>query len=78
MDCIHAALQFNQLCPKGSTVEIVLKSGERLSARTERPAFVGGGLALVELQGRPGPFQVELVRPTSETRRDCPTQAERS
>ena len=69
MDCLNAALQFNQLCPKGSTVEVVLKSGERLSAKTTGPAFVWGGLALVELQGRPGPFQVELVRPTSEVLR---------
>jgi len=78
MDCIHAALQFNQLCPKGSTVEIVLKSGERLSAKTDGPAFVWGGLALVELQGRPGPFQVELVQPTGETHRDGAAQADRS
>jgi len=66
MDCIRAALQFNQLCPKGSTVQVVLKSGERLTAKTVGPAFVWGGLALVELQGRPGPFQVELVRPLGE------------
>ena len=66
MDCFNAALQFNQLCPKGSTVEVVLRSGARLSAKTVGPAFVWGGLALVELQGRPGPFQVELVRPTGE------------
>jgi len=66
MDCINAALQFNQLCPKGSTAEVVLRSGARLSAKTVGPAFVWGGLALVELQGRPGAFQVELVRPTGE------------
>jgi len=70
MDCIHAALQFNQLCPKGATVEVVLRSGERLSAKTVGPAFVWGGLALVELQGRPGPFQVELVRPAGEVQLD--------
>lgn len=66
MDCFSVALRFNQLCPKGSTVEVALKSGERLSAKTAGPAFVWGGLALVELQGRPGPFQVELLRPTGE------------
>lgn len=65
MHCIRAALQFNQLCPKGSTVEVVLRSGER-STKTVGPAFVWGGLALVELQGRPGPFQVEFVRPIVE------------
>ena len=68
MDCIRAALQFNQHCPEGATVEVVLRSGERLSAKTVGPAFVWGGLALVELQGRPGPFQVELVRPIGEMR----------
>lgn len=66
MDRIRAALQFNQLCSKGSAVEVVLKSGERMSAKTAGLAFVWGGLALVELQGRPGPFQVELVRPIGE------------
>ena len=71
MDCIHAALQFNQICPKGSTVEVVLKSGERLSAKTAGSAYVWGGLALVELQGRSGPFQVEIVRPIGELRAGC-------
>jgi len=66
MNCFNAALQFNQLCPKGSAVEVVLRSGERMSAKTAGLAFVWGGLALVELQGRPGPFQVELVRPACE------------
>lgn len=70
MDCLNAALRFNQLCPKGSTVEVALKSGERLRARTAGPAFVWGGLALVDLQGRPGPFQVELLRPTGEVHLD--------
>lgn len=70
MNCLDAALRFNQCCPKGSAVEVQLKSGERLSANTAGPAFVWSGLALVELQGRPGPFQVELVRPTAETRRE--------
>lgn len=64
MNCLDAALRFNQLCPKGSSVVVALKSGERLSAKTVGPAFVWGDLALVELQGRPGLFQVELVQPT--------------
>lgn len=63
MDCFSATLRFNLLCPRGSAVEVVLKSGEHLSAKTAGPAFVWSGLALVELQGRSGPFQVELVRP---------------
>lgn len=65
MNCLDAALRFNQLCPKGSTVEVALKSGRRLSAKTTGPAFVWGGFALVELQGCSSPFQVELVRPTA-------------
>lgn len=72
MDCFNATLRFNQLCPRGSAVEVVLKSGKRLSARTAGPAFVWSGLALVELQGRSGPFQVELVQPT-----ESASQAER-
>ena len=66
MNCLDAALRFNQCCPKGSTVEIVLKSGERLSMKTAGAAFVWGGLALVELEGAKGPFQVEHVRAISE------------
>jgi len=62
MNCLDAASQFNQRCPKGSIVEIDLQRGERLSAKTAGPAFVWAGLALVELQGLPGPFQVEYLR----------------
>jgi len=68
MNCLDAALRFNQRCPKGSTVEVVLRSGERLSARTVGPAFVWAGMALVELEGRPGPFQVEFVEPLQQSR----------
>ena len=69
MNCLDAALRFNRLCPKGSSVEVVLKTGECLNAKTAGAAFVWSGLALVELQGRPGPFQVEFVRPTGEAPR---------
>jgi len=65
MNCLEAAFRFNQICPKGSPVEVVLKSGERIPAKTVGPAFVWGGLALVELEDRPGPFQVEFVLPAS-------------
>jgi len=64
MNCLDAAFRFNQQCPKGSTVEVALKAGKRLTARTAGPAFVWSGLALVELLGCSSPFQVELVRPT--------------
>ena len=63
MNCLDAALRFNQCCPKGSAVQIVLRSGERLSTKTTGAAFVWGGLALVELEGRSSPYQVEHVRP---------------
>jgi hypothetical protein len=63
MNCVDVASRFNQLCPKGTAVEVILKSGYRLTTRTAGPAYLWGGLALVELQGRPGPFQVEFVRP---------------
>jgi hypothetical protein len=66
MNCLDAALRFNQCCPKGSSVEIVLKSGERRSMKTAGAAFVWGGLALVELEGAKSPFQVAHVRPISE------------
>ncbi|WP_457097899.1 hypothetical protein [Lysobacter sp. P5_B9] len=66
MNCLDAALRFNQCCPKGSIVEIVLKSGEPLNMKTAGLAFVWGGLALVELEGAKSPFQVEHVRPINE------------
>jgi hypothetical protein len=66
MNSVNAALRFNQLCPQGSIVEVELKLGRRLSAKTAGPAYVWGGLALVELQGNAAPFQVEFVRPVLE------------
>jgi hypothetical protein len=63
MNCLDAAFRFNQCCPKGSAVEVVLRSGARLTTKTNGAAFVWGGLALVELEGRSGPYQVEHVRP---------------
>jgi hypothetical protein len=73
MNCLDAALRFNRCCPKGSAVEVVLRSGERLSTKTTGAAFVWGGLALVELEGRQGPYQVEHVRPIAN---DAPPSAE--
>lgn len=63
MNCLDAALRFNQHCPKGSAVEVVLSSGERLVSKTAGLAFVWAGLALVELEGAKGPYQVEHVTP---------------
>jgi hypothetical protein len=65
MNCLDAALRFNQCCPKGSPVEVVLRSGQRMPAKTAGPAFVWAGLALVELEGARGPYQVEHVVPVA-------------
>ena len=66
MNCLEAALRFNQSCPKGSTVEVTLRSSEPLRTKTSGPAFVWAGLALVELEGAKGPYEVEHVRPIEE------------
>jgi hypothetical protein len=62
MNYLDAALRFNQRCPKGSRVEVALRSGERMLAKTMGPAFVWAGLALVELEGAKGPYEVAHVR----------------
>jgi hypothetical protein len=66
MNCLDSAIRFNQRCPKGSAVQIALRCGERLITKTAGPAFVWAGLALVELEGAKGPYQVEHVRPLAE------------
>lgn len=65
MNYLDAAIRFNQHCPKGSAVEVILQSGERMRSKTAGPAFVWAGLALVELEGAKGPYEVEHVRPIS-------------
>lgn len=61
MNCLDAAFRFNQRCPKGSLVEVALQSGERRRMKTAGPAFVWAGLALVELEGGKGPYEIEHV-----------------
>jgi len=63
MNCLEAAQRFNQHCPKGGAVEVALRSGEWMRTKTAGPAFVWAGLALVELEGTKGPYEVEHVRP---------------
>lgn len=63
MSCLEAAFRFNQRCPQGSAVEVDLKSGVQLRTKVTGSAFVWSGLALIELQGGGGPYQVEYVRP---------------
>ena len=67
MNCLDAALQFNQRCPKGSAVEVRLRTGERKVMKTAGPAFVWANLALVELEGATGPYQVEHLSPVTQT-----------
>jgi hypothetical protein len=66
MNCLEAAQRFDRCCPKGAAVEVTLRAGERLVTKTAGPAFVWGGLALVELEGASGPYQVEHVRALAE------------
>lgn len=63
MNCLEAAQQFNARCPKGSTVEVTLRSGERKRMKTAGLAFVWANLALVDLEGGSGPYQVEHLSP---------------
>ena len=68
MNCLDAALRFNQQCPKGSAVEVRLQTGERKVMKTAGPAFVWANLALVELEGGNGPYQVEHLSPVAQTK----------
>jgi hypothetical protein len=71
MNCLDAVRHFNQHCLKGTAVQVTLRSGDRLITKTAGPAFVWAGLALVELEGATGPYQVEHVSPVvSESVRD--------
>lgn len=63
MNFLVAASRFSRLCPKGTPVELTLASGQTVRTKTKGPAFVWGEWALVELEGRPGCYQVEHVRP---------------
>lgn len=63
MNCLEAAQRFNARCPKGSAVEVTLRTGERKLMKTAGLAFVWANLALVELVGGTGPYQVEHLSP---------------
>ena len=62
MNCLDAAQQFNKVCPKGTPVEIALRSGGTLRAKTTCAAYVWGNLALVEVDAHQGFYQVQYVR----------------
>ena len=67
MNYLDLALRFNRTCPKGTLVEITLRNGEILRAKTTCSAYVWGNWALVEIDAPPGCFQVEYVRPVSKS-----------
>jgi hypothetical protein len=58
-----AARAFNRRCPPGTLVEVTLRSGETRTGRTRGPAIVWAGYALVEVEGWPGYWTVQAVRP---------------
>lgn len=45
---------WNRLHPVGSAVEIRLANGDTIATKTKTAAFLWGGLALVEIEGRAG------------------------
>lgn len=67
MNCLDAARRFNERCPKGSAVEVRLRTGDRKVIKTAGPAFVWANLALVDLEGGTGPYQVEHLSPVAQT-----------
>lgn len=60
---IDAARAFNRICPPGTVVEVALRDGTMRSGRLRTPAFVWSGLALVEVDGWPACYTVDVVRP---------------
>lgn len=61
---IDAARTFNRTCPPGSLMAVALRGdgGQRVGKLRAR-ALVWSGLALVEVEGLPGYYTVEAVRP---------------
>jgi hypothetical protein len=66
MNCLEAAQNFNARCPKGSAVAVTLRTGERKVMKTTGLAFIWANVALVELEGGSGPYQVEFLSPVDE------------
>lgn len=62
---IQAARDFNRTCPKGSLVEATLRDGTIRTGKTKGPAIVWAGYALVEVEGWPGYWTVQALRPQS-------------
>ena len=59
---------WNRLHPIGSTVEIRLANGDTIATKTKTAAYLWGGLALVEVENRPGPFTLNALRPVTASR----------
>lgn len=60
---IEAARAFNRNWPVGTTVEIAIRDGTVHSGNLLTPAFVWADFALVEVEGWPGCYTVDVVRP---------------
>lgn len=56
---------WNRLHPIGSAVEIRLANGDTIATKTKTAAYLWGGLALVEVEARPGPFTLNALKPTT-------------
>lgn len=70
-DHAHIArpLHIDRLHPVGSAVEIRLTSGDTFATKTKTAAFLWGGLALVEVEGRAGCYTLDALRPVESSQR---------
>jgi len=60
---IQAARAFNRTCPTGTLVEVAMRDGSTRTGKTKGPAIVWAGYALIEVEGWPGYWTVQAVRP---------------
>lgn len=55
---------WNRLHPVGCAVEIRLSNGTTIATKTKIAAYLWGGLALVEVEGREGPYMLSAIEPS--------------
>ena len=65
MDAPLDPYTWNRLHPIGSAVEIRLANGSTVAAKTKTAAFLWGGLALVEVEGRAGCYTLDALKPAA-------------
>lgn len=58
-----AARAFNRTCLPGTIVEVRMRDGSMRSGKLRAPAFVWSGMPLVEVEGLPSYWTVDVVRP---------------